>query len=135
MNRVSQIIVKILLVMIVMQFILILPTCQASNWEDIIGSGEDFLNEGRNEYENVNGGTINELELRKTIFDIYHILLTLGIVLSVVIGAILGVKYIIGSVEEQVKVKESLGAYVLGCIVIFGAFGIWRIVLLLLAQI
>ena len=33
----------------------------------------------------------------------------------------------ISSVEEQAKIKELLVPYVAGCIVIFGAFGIWKL--------
>ena len=30
--------------------------------------------------------------------------------------------------ESKAKIKESLMAYFIGCVVIFGAFTIWRIV-------
>ena len=33
----------------------------------------------------------------------------------------------LGSVEEQTKVKESLVPFVIGCIVVFGAFGFWKL--------
>ena len=33
-----------------------------------------------------------------------------------------------GSVEEQAKVKQTLVPYVAGCVVLFGAFTIWKIV-------
>ena len=60
---------------------------------------------------------------------IYNILLSFGVVIAVIIGMVLGIKFMTGSIEEQAKVKESLTPYIAGCIVIFGAFTIWKIVL------
>lgn len=40
-----------------------------------------------------------------------------------------------GSVEQKAKVKDSLVPYVAGCIVIFGAFGIWKMVLIILENV
>ena len=37
-----------------------------------------------------------------------------------------------GSVEQKAKVKDSLVPYIVGCIVIFGAFGIWKLVIQIL---
>ena len=48
--------------------------------------------------------------------------------MAVVVAAYLGIKFITSSVEEQAKVKESLIPFVVGCVVIFGAFGIWKLV-------
>ena len=39
-----------------------------------------------------------------------------------------------GSVEEQTKAKEALIPYVVGCFVIFGAFGIWKLAVTIFAQ-
>ena len=33
----------------------------------------------------------------------------------------------IGSAEEKAQIKDALIPFVIGCIVIFGAFGIWKI--------
>ena len=34
----------------------------------------------------------------------------------------------VSSAEDKAKVKEALVAYVISCIVLFGAYGIWSIV-------
>ena len=57
---------------------------------------------------------------------VYSVLFMLGVAFSVIIGAILGIKFMIGSVEEKAELKEMMMPYILGCIVIFGAFGIWK---------
>ena len=67
--------------------------------------------------------------------NIYNVLSTLGIVLSVIVGGILGIQIMWGSIEQQVKAKEMLMPYVIGCIVIFGAFGIWKLAVTIFSQI
>ena len=44
-----------------------------------------------------------------------------------IIAGILGIKFMIGSAEEKAQIKDALIPFVIGCIVIFGAFGIWKI--------
>ena len=41
----------------------------------------------------------------------------------------MGIKFIIGSLEEKAEIKAMLIPYVVGCIVVFGAFGIWKLVM------
>lgn len=55
-----------------------------------------------------------------------------GLAIAIIIGLVLGIQFMMGSVEQKAKVKDSLVPYVVGCIVIFGAFGIWKIVLTVL---
>lgn len=46
---------------------------------------------------------------------------TAGIVLSVVMLAVLGVKYMMGSAEEKAEYKKSMMPYLIGAVLIFGA--------------
>lgn len=66
---------------------------------------------------------------------ISNILLTVGVVISVLVGAILGIKIMTSSVEEKAKYKELLVPYVIGCIAVFGAFFIWRVLVEMLQKI
>ena len=50
------------------------------------------------------------------------------------IGGILGIQIMWGSIEQQVKAKEMIMPYVVGCIVIFGAFGIWKLAVTIFSQ-
>lgn len=65
---------------------------------------------------------------------IYNTLLTIGIVVAVIVGLVIAMKFMTGSIEQKAQVKETLIPYITGCIVIFGAFGIWRLVLNILNQ-
>ena len=40
-----------------------------------------------------------------------------------------------GSVSEKANVKETLIPYIAGCIVIFGAFGIWKLVVTIMSKV
>ena len=59
----------------------------------------------------------------------------IAILAGCIIGAILGIKIMWGSIEQQVKAKEMLIPYAIGCIVIFGAFGIWKLCINIFAKI
>lgn len=59
---------------------------------------------------------------------IYNILLVIGICVAGIMTSILGIKFMLGSIEEKAQVKEALIPFIIGCIVVFGAFGIWKIV-------
>ena len=65
--------------------------------------------------------------MKQTLDDIYWVLFPMGIAVTVIIGGSLGVKFMMASAEDKAKVKESIVPYVAGCIVIYGAFGIWKI--------
>ena len=34
----------------------------------------------------------------------------------------------LGSVEEKADIKAAMVPFIIGCVVVFGAFGIWKIV-------
>ncbi len=53
---------------------------------------------------------------------------TAGIVLSVIVLAVLGIKYMLGSAEEKAEYKKTLMPYIVGAALIFGASTIATIV-------
>ena len=63
---------------------------------------------GANEIKNVGNSIVNILQ-------------TVGIVLSVVILIVLGIKYMMGSAEEKADYKKSMLPYLVGAIIIFAA--------------
>lgn len=134
MKKNFQFIIKILLIIFIMQFIYS-PVCNASTWGDIFSLGDDFLELGKEESKNEENGTIDSKRLNEEVGNIYNLLFALGVVISVIVGAIIGIKLMFGGIEEKAKTKEMIAPYVLGCIVIFGAFGIWKIVITLLSNI
>ena len=132
-NKVTQIIIKTITLSLI--FIMInIPISKAAqeSWKDIFSAGDDFVQEGKDlvkENEVIDNG-----EIKKETSNIYNILLALGIVMSVIIVAILGIQIMWGSIEQQVKAKEMLLPYATGCSIIFGAFGIWKLCVTIFAQ-
>lgn len=95
---------------------------------EIIGGSDEWIDKGKSQQ----GTPINQDNLDKMSEELNGTLLTIGTVVAVIIAVILGIQFITGSVEQKVKVKESLVPFVTGCVVIFGAFGIWRLVIIIL---
>lgn len=93
--------------------------------DEIISEAEGFLQQG------ANNGVIDGTHLKNASSTLYNLLLSIGIFLAVAIGMYLGVKFMTSSVEGKAKVKEALIPYIAGCVVIFSAFIIWRIVIIL----
>lgn len=102
---------------------------KSSTIDGWFSDAKDFIKEGEKK------ATVDQEELHKTSNTLYNILLAAGIVSSIVVGMILGIKYMMGSVEEKADLKQLLVAYAVGCIVIFGAFGIWKLVVQILSDI
>ena len=87
---------------------------------DIIKAGKDFVDPtGTNE-------VVNETRLGEVSSKIYNILLACGIAAAVIVGAGLGIYYIMASAEGKAKIAETLVPYIIGCVVVFGAFAIWK---------
>ena len=103
-------------------------------WDDIINSGKNFIETGKNGLSN-NIANASDSEVQSIIENIYSIIFPLGVVITVIVGVVLGIKFMLASAEEKAKVKELMVPYVIGCAVIYGAFGIWRIVIEILSAV
>lgn len=90
--------------------------------DDLLNNSESFINKSTNKSK------ISEESIQSFSKNFYSILMTIAIAISVLIGGILGIKIMISSSEEKAQYKELLVPYVIGCIVVFGAFGIWKFV-------
>ena len=96
----------------------------SSNLDDMISDADKFIGNGNLTY--------NADDLSNVSNTIFNILVTVGIIIAVLMGAILGIKLMISGVEEKAQVKKLLMPYVVGCIIIFGGFGIWKLVVTIL---
>ena len=72
---------------------------------------------------------INQNDLSKIVKNLYYILLSVAVIIVVIIGTYLSIKTISSSAEGKAKIKELYKPYLIGCLVTFGAFGIWRLVI------
>lgn len=96
-------------------------TAAAGGVEDAINDADKFVSSGNTEF-------VNDVTLQSFSQNMYGILLAVGVVIAVIIGTILGIKLMIAPIEERVEAKKLLVPYVVGCIVVFGAFGTWKLI-------
>ena len=92
--------------------------------DDVIDDANTFINKGDITYTEDKLSTVSN--------TIYNILLIVGVIIAVLMGAILGIKLMVSGIEEKAEVKKLLVPYVVGCIIIFGGFGIWKLVVTIL---
>ena len=97
-------------------------TVQASGPADIITGADNFINSGKNGIV-----SIDESELQSGSNLIYNILVLIGMCIAIIVAGILGIKFMLGSAEEKSQIMEALVPFVIGCIVVFGAFMFWKI--------
>ena len=94
-----------IIAMVIMMLLVVACTCYATTPADITPStspsGESQINDvGRN---------------------IIGIVRAVGIVISVVVLAIIGIKYMLGSTEEKAEYKKTFMPYIVGAILVFAA--------------
>ncbi len=94
---------------------------------EIVSEGDSFIDIGESKESPITLERMQDLSS-----TIYNILLITGIIIAFAIGGILGIKFLTGGIEGQVEVKKALVPYIVGCIIVFGAFTIWKVVLLVL---
>lgn len=99
-----------------------------------VGSGaasngvKDALSDADSFVQSGDQGIVSTENLQSFSQNLYSILLAIGVVIAVIMGTILGVKLMVAPIEERVEAKKLLVPYVVGCVIVFGAFGIWKLV-------
>lgn len=93
----------------------------------IIEGGTSFIEDGEKQTSPITQDKTTELTS-----DLYNILFFTGLVIAIIVGLILGIQFMTGSIEQKAKVKDALIPYVTGCAVVFGAFGIWKLIVTIL---
>lgn len=119
MNKTVKKILFILLILIILFSI----NTKVFAWDPVIESGKDFMQAG----ESYKNNTINTENLKDLSSYLYNILLSAGIVIAVVVATVLGIQFMMGGAEGQAKVKEMLVPFIVGCVIVFGGFGFWKI--------
>ena len=113
-----------ILIIIIIQLMLVPTISKAGFWQQIFDEGKDFLETGKSESKS---NQANDITTQHIVNDLYNILFPLGVATTVIVGGALGIKFMWASADDKAKIKESLIPYGVGCVVIYGAFGIWRI--------
>lgn len=120
----SKKIIMILSIFVLLLGLFINPTYAI---DEILEQGKSFIENGETQVQ-TEGEPIKDDALKDVSNTIYNILLGIAIFIAVGYAMVLGIYYMMGSIADQAKIKEGLLPFVIGCIVVFGAFGIWKIV-------
>lgn len=123
MNRIIKITTLIIMIIFMLS-----SNIFATSISDIFSQADDFISTGES---NANT-TIDTSQLKKASNTIYNLLLGIGVAAAVIVGAILGIQFMTAGVDKKVEVKQALIPYVVSCIVVFGSFGIWKLVVTIL---
>lgn len=135
---------KILSILLIIQIIFAIVNISEASWVD---NAKNFFNMGKNTASDgklissqTNDASVQidlptDSNLKGFINDIYNILFPLAVAITVIMAGVLGIQFMMASAEDKAKVKESMVPYVAGCIVIYGAFGIWKLAITLFALI
>lgn len=115
----------ILIISMMIAFFLFPLYTYAETIDDTFEGADDFVSKG-------GAYSVDTSKLSNTSRYVYNALLAVGMVLTVIVGLILGIKYMTSTSEDKAEVKETLVPYIVSCCVIFGAFTIWKIVVIIL---
>lgn len=109
---------------IVIIFIILCLNMQTNVYADWISDASDFSSGGSTDSSEVitmNTGKVNDVSN-----TISGILLGISVIVAVITTAVLGMNFIVQSAEEKAKVKEALVPLIIGMIISFGAYAIWK---------
>ena len=67
------------------------------------------------------GATVNTTGMQDIGQNVFAVIRTFGILISVITLIVLGIKYMIGSAEEKAEYKKTLLPYIIGAAFVFGA--------------
>ncbi len=65
------------------------------------------------------GGDTDSVELQERAETILGVIQIIGVVVSVVMLIVIGIKYMLGSVEEKAEYKQTLKPYLIGAFLVF----------------
>ena len=117
-------VIKTIFILIIL-IILVSINTETLAWSPIKDMGDDFIKTGEQSGTN----TVDDVKMTDLSSYLYSILLSAGVIVAVVVATVLGIQFMVGGAEGQAKVKEMLVPIIVGCIVVFGGFGFWKIAL------
>ena len=74
---------------------------------------------GLGDLENYRSNSQSPNELNERVGIILGIIRTIGTITSVVMLMVIGIKFMVGSVEEKAEYKESMKPYLIGAVLVF----------------
>ena len=95
------------------------------SWSEIQGQAQGFIEKGGK-------GEIDISKAQSDLLPIGNILMGIGIAALLIVGPIMGAKYMMSGADEKANMKQKLIWYVIAAVLIFGAGGIYNLVVTLI---
>ena len=115
---------SIIFFIFLLQLVFIPSMSNAQNIGDVVTEGDNWLNNAK--------VLVDQSKLKESQSFIYNALLVVGIIITVFWGGYIGIKFMYASAEDKADIKQTMIPYVVGCIVIYGGFAIWKLVITIL---
>lgn len=112
---------SLIILILIATIILIYPT-KVFAISKMFNDADIFLTRGKAVKD-----VISTVQLKDVSTTFYKIALAIAIVIAIIVGMVIGVKYIYESAEGQAKLKEAFVPYIVGCLIVFSAFPIWKL--------
>ena len=107
-----------LIVILVMMFTV--NVCATDTLGNIINGANSFVSQPAG---------VDETALANLIKSLTNIGLAIGTIVAVVVGVIIAIKFMTDGAQGRADLKTALTPYVIGVAILFGAYGIWVIVI------
>ena len=104
-------IIKLTIILLIMFVTLISFNIKVYASFDPVGNPDDF---------NPSTTRTDEVKLKQKAGIILGYINVIGVVISVITLAVIGIKYMLGSVEEKAEYKNTIMMYLIGAFLIFG---------------
>lgn len=95
---------------------------EVGSFSDWKGQADNFINRGEQQQTITTGDAISAL------LPVGRLLVGIATVVLVIVGSIMGVKYMIAGANEKAQLKQKLIYYVISVVLVYGAVGIFSLV-------
>ena len=121
----NKMIKKVLLILAIVILIINIPLySKAGNpFDDLLNAGDDFISQGQQS----NAVGMDATSMKPISDFISNILLVIAVGVTLITAAMMAINFTIQSIEDKAKIKESMIPWIIGIIISFGAYGIWKI--------
>ena len=100
----------------------------ATTIDSIFSGAQSFLSAGDGSI----AGAPSQDKLAQISNTVSNVLLTIAVAVTFISIAVMGVNFAIQTVEDKAKIKEAMVPWMIGVLVSFGAYGIWKITMTVL---
>lgn len=120
----KKIIKNILIILLIVSvlFLITTPVFATQTGDGIKTQADNWLNKG------AANNPISAEKIGSILRPVANILLAIGSVIIVIMGVVMGIKYITASPDKQGQLKGQLVGLFVSAVVLYGAYGIWSVV-------